>query len=87
MLFLNTTDKKNRYPISNYECKNYSSSAYFSSKEIKIAINPSTIIIKVVIKDLERVKEPAMKGDKNLNDSILDSKDTTKMAKELHFYY
>lgn len=44
--------------------QNYSSSAYFSSKEIKIAINPSTIIIKVVIKDLERVKEPAMKGDK-----------------------
>ncbi len=61
------------------------SSAYFSSKEISRAINPSTTIIKVVIKDLERVKEPAMKGDKNLNDSILDSKDTTEMAKRATF--
>lgn len=48
-------------------------------------MNPSTTIIKVAIKDLEREKEPAMKGDKNLNESILASKDTTKMVKRATF--
>ena len=43
-------------------------------------------MIKVVIKDLEREKEPSIKGDKNLNESILVSKEITKKLKEIYFY-
>ncbi|HDR8215498.1 TPA: hypothetical protein QC107_005989, partial [Bacillus cereus] len=54
--------------MRNYTFSVSFSSAYFSSKEISRAINPSTIIIKVVIKDLEREKGPSIKGGKNLNE-------------------
>ena len=37
-----------------------------------------TRVIKVVIKDLEREKEPSIKGDKNLNESRLVMKEITK---------
>ena len=40
------------------------SSAYLSSKEINRGIDIVTRMIKVVIKDLEREKEPSIKGDK-----------------------
>ena len=42
-------------------------------------------MIKVVIKDLEREKEPSMKGDKNLNESILVSKEITNKLKVIYF--
>ncbi len=44
-------------------------------------------MIKVVIKDLEREKEPSIKGDKNLNESILVIKETTKKLKEHIFIF
>ena len=40
-----------------------------------------TRVIKVVIKDLEREKEPSIKGDKNLNESRLVMKEITKKLK------
>ena len=43
-------------------------------------------MIKVVIKDLEREKEPSIKGDKNLNESMLVIKEITKSSKEIYFY-
>lgn len=42
------------------------SPAYFSSKEINRGMDTVTRMIKVVIKDLEREKEPSIKGNKNL---------------------
>ena len=47
------------------------SSAYLSSKEINRGIDIVTRMIKVVIKDLEREKEPSIKGDKNLNERLV----------------
>lgn len=46
-----------------------------------------TRMIKVVIKDLEREKEPSIKGDKNLNESILVIKEITKKLKRDTFYF
>ncbi len=45
-----------------------------------------TRMIKVVIKDLEREKEPSIKGDKNLNESILVIKEITKKAKKRYIF-
>lgn len=73
--------------MRNYKFSVSFSSAYFSSKEISRAINPSTIIIKVVIKDLEREKGPSIKGGKNLNESILVIKEITKMVKRNIFLF
>lgn len=47
------------------------SSAYLSSKEINRGMDTVTRMIKVVIKDLEREKEPSIKGDKNLNERLV----------------
>ncbi len=47
------------------------SSVYLSSKEINRGIDIVTRMIKVVIKDLEREKEPSIKGDKNLNERLV----------------
>lgn len=47
------------------------SSAYLSSKEINRGIDIVIRMIKVVIKDLEREKEPSIKGDKNLNERLV----------------
>ncbi len=46
-----------------------------------------TRLIKVVIKDLEREKEPSIKGDKNLNESILVMKEITKKLKRDIFLF
>ena len=62
------------------------SPAYFSSKEINRGMDTVTRVIKVVIKDLEREKEPSIKGDKNLNESRLVMKEITKKLKERYFY-
>ena len=44
-------------------------------------------MIKVVIKDLEREKEPSIKGDKNLNESILVSKEITKTKSNIFLFF
>lgn len=62
-------------------------SIYFSSKAINRGIDTVTRMIKVVIKDLEREKEPSIKGDKNLNESILVIKETTKKLKRDTFLF
>jgi hypothetical protein len=63
------------------------SSAYFSSKEINRGIDTVTRMIKMAIKDLEREKEPSIKGDKNLNESILVIKEITKKLKRDIFLF
>jgi hypothetical protein len=87
VIFLVIPLKKNSHSILNYKCKNYFSSAYFSSKAINRGIDIVTRMIKVVIKDLERAKEPSIKGDKNLNESILVIKETTKKLKRDTFLF
>jgi len=73
--------------MRNYTFSVSFSSAYLSSKEINRGIDIVTRMIKVVIKDLEREKEPSIKGDKNLNESILVIKEITKKLKSNIFLF
>ncbi len=73
--------------MRNYTFSVSFSSAYLSSKEINRGMDTVTRMIKVVIKDLERENEPSIKGDKNLNESILVSKEITKKLKRDIFLF